>query len=385
MTSVMARDLITNVISNELQTKINFDTVKSLNGKPSDITEGLTLRQKSDSEQSEDGQPNNPILTEMPNLYKQTGSSVSKIPYFFETPVPKYFRETGWFKNEHTWKYVTWAFSKCQTQSHIEVIEGKEIILAPYEFISGRLTSPKECYLTENIFRNQQKMLVNAGFLKKTTNSKTNHYSCYIWVTDRFLKTDNQRNNQPITNHAPTINHKSEDKKIRIKEDHPSIPSFSFEGLIDDSFSKNEEKIHIYKNVYLTKLELDECVKIKRSIEEVKDCIQKIVDNPKRNTEIKDWVNTLKVWKFPNSIKKNTQNNEEIGNKIVEIYAECKGWGVRIYRDPMKDDRGILFENSSSTGNSIPIFISFADGEFKQKASQVIKDKKMKNKPKDNS
>ena len=150
--------------------------------------------------------------------------------------------------------------------------------------------------------------------------------------------------------------------------------------MIDDSFSKEEEKIHIYKNVYLTELQLDECIKIKGSKDEVFDKIQKIVDHPKRIHEIKDWINTLKIWKFPNAIKKNTQNNEQIGKEIEELYGECKGWNVRIYRDSLKDDRGILFENSSSVGNSIPVFISFTDGEFKEKCLDIIKTKNMKKK-----
>jgi hypothetical protein len=147
---------------------------------------------------------------------------MAKLPYFFETPVPKYFKENGWFESEHMFKYVTWAFSRCQTIPHKIFIEGKEITLEPFEFISGRLSSPKECFLTENIFRNQQKILLNAHLLKKTTNSLTNHFTCYIWSTERFSRINNQQNNQPLTNHQPTINHKqrtkTEDLRPLLKE-----------------------------------------------------------------------------------------------------------------------------------------------------------------------
>lgn len=377
---------------NELQAKGNFDNVKPLNGKPSAETEGLTLK-KSDLAKSDDVDLHNHILSETPNLYKQNGVPMSKIPYFFETPVPKYFREAGWFENENTWKYVTWAFSKCQTQPHTVVIEGRELTLAPYEFISGRLTSPKECYLTENIFRNQQKMLVNAGFLKKSTNSKTNHYSCYVWVTERFNKSDNQQNNQPRTNHAPTVNHKSEVQNNRSKESHPSIPSFP-EKLNDDLFSKEDHKnkIHVHEGrypngdlfkVYLSQQELDEILERRGSMQRIKDIIDQVAQWPGRKSKIKDWFSTINKWEFKNVVSNRTAENEKLGQKIHEIYGESTGWSARIYRDPVKDVRGILFESSSPAGNPIPIFIPFTDGEFKNKCNETIKSKNMKTKEKE--
>jgi len=152
---------------------------------------------------------------------------MSEIPYFFNAPVPKYFRETGWFNSEHMFKYVHWAFSRCSTQSQIVILAGREVRLAPYEFVSGRLSSSKECFLSENVFRNQQKTMLDAGLLKKSTNSLTNQYSCYIWVTDRFIKKNNQQNNQQITNDQPTTNHVI-DTKIQIyKEQQPQTPSFN--------------------------------------------------------------------------------------------------------------------------------------------------------------
>ena len=128
---------------------------------------------------------------------------MSEIPYYFETPVPKYFRENGWFDNENTFKFVTWAFSRCSTRSHKVVMQGKEIILAPFEFIAGRVSSSKECFLTEKQFRGQLFSLLDAGILKKTANSKANQYSCYIWVTTAFDKIQGQREGQRRANEGP--------------------------------------------------------------------------------------------------------------------------------------------------------------------------------------
>lgn len=170
---------------------------------------------------------------------------MSEIPYYFETPVPKYFRESGWFDCEHMFKFVHWAFSRCQTRSHKIVMMGREVTLQPFEFIAGRLTSPKECFLTENIFRNQRLKLEKAGLLKKTTNSLTNQFTCYIWITDAFCKIDNQQNNQRLTNDQPTINHKVRREKERYKKDTTPTPS------------QLPEKISFRENVLLTQKEFD--------------------------------------------------------------------------------------------------------------------------------
>lgn len=144
--------------------------------------------------------------------------AMSEIPYYFETPVPKYFRETGWFKNPNTILFVTWAFSKCSTQAHTVVHDSKEIHLEAYEFITGRGSSSLDCLLSEGALRNQLNSMQNAGLLKKTTNSVTNRYTCYVWSIDRFCKNNNQPNNQQATNWAPTEQPQTKNKEQRTKE-----------------------------------------------------------------------------------------------------------------------------------------------------------------------
>lgn len=305
---------------------------------------------------------------------------MSEIPYYFETPVPKYFRATGWFDNENTFKYVTWAFSKCQTQSHKTVIEGKEITLAPYEFISGRLTSSKECFLTENQFRNQQKSLLDAGLLKKTTNSLTNHYTCYIWVTERFSKINNQPNNQPGTNRPPTDHHKSEDKKDRYKKDHPSIPSFGSDRMIDD-FSFEKEKIEIITGVFLSQKDLDSCIALKGDLEKVKYAIDFIQSSKKRKHAINDWPKALSNWKIENKTQNKMQQHIEYSEKICNEFLEFKnghGWRCYMYTDRKKDQRGILFQAESSYQKAF--FLALTDGEFQTKCEDFIKSKNMRKK-----
>lgn len=300
---------------------------------------------------------------------------MSEIPYYFETPVPKYFRENGWFQCEHMFKFVHWAFSKCQTVTHKTVIHGREITLAPYEFIAGRLSSSKECFLTENIFRNQQISLSKAGLLKKSTNSLTNHYTCYIWVTEAFLKNNNQPNNHQSTNRQPTVNHKERIKKIRKEDHHPQTPSFEKPVMRIDDFSS---KIEIYPGVLLSQAELDACVKIKGDIDQVKHAIGFIQNSKRRKRDITDWPNTLVNWKIQKPVVEHVSENIQLASEVCKSFSDFifgNGWRSRIYHNKTKDEKGILFECSNANKN--PIFISFSDGEFKNKCYNVIKTKKM--------
>jgi len=161
------------------------------------------------------------------------------------------------------------------------------------------------------------------------------------------------------------------------KKDHQSsLPSFSDEDLIDDPFPKKEERIHIYKEVFLTQTEIDECIKIKGSRQAVEDCIKKIIDNPKRKMVIQNWPATLLTWKFSNTVLNNIQENHALGEKIEKIYGNYNAWSVRVYRDKIKDEHGILFEGSGQSCD--PMFISFSDANFSEKTNEFLKLKKMK-------
>ena len=149
---------------------------------------------------------------------------MSEIPYYFEFPVPKYFRESGWFENENTFKFVTWAFSRCSSDPHKVIMDGKEVILEPFEFIAGRLTSHKECHLTEKQFRGQAERMQKEGILQKRANSRANRYTVYGWVTERFCKTTGQLKGQQRANSGPTEGHKQELRTIDIKKTPPYPP-----------------------------------------------------------------------------------------------------------------------------------------------------------------
>ena len=383
-------------ILNGLQSKDNFDNVRPLNGKPSVVAEGFNGRKTSDlvAPKSVDGDMNNPILSEAPNLYKQTGALMSKIPFSF-IAIPEYFYVSGWLPQDNDskffkmMKFLHWSFKKCSSGSKRVPFDGKMIELGPYEFIYGRTKSAEECGLTVEELRHQLKIHLNAKFIEKAPSSTPTRFTVYRWITDSFTENNPQLN--------PQLNpHKSDDrKKKRDKEDHPSIPSFENEGnqdgKIDDLFSKeeNKNKIHVFSgkyhnenplHIYLTQEQYDECLKVRGSKDQIIKVIEVVANWKQRKYEIKDWFKTIMTWNYRNTIADKTIDNEKLGKQIQELYGECTGWNARIYRDNLKDVRGILFESTSSMGNTIPIFVPFTDGEFKEKCLQVIKQKNMKRK-----
>ncbi len=325
---------------------------------------------------------------------------MAEIPYYFETPVPKYFREKGWFDDENTFKFVTWAFSKCSTQSHVVILDRKEVVLGPFEFVAGRLTNPQECYLTEKQFRGQLNSMISGGFLKKGANSKANRYTTYIWVTERFTNSNGQQKGQQRANSGPTKGHNQEEKKTRSKESHHPNPSSKIEsigdadhdGLTDDfSFANQEEGLQhnvqsqtqekplipICEGVSLTQAELDDCIKIKGSLEKVKHAIEYIMRAPGRKRKIHNWPNALSTWEIKSDIKPRLKENEEMAKRLVELYGNNDGYRCDIYNDRLKDQRGLLFSSTACVGNPEQFFIPLTDAEFKEKCSKIIRDKKM--------
>lgn len=311
---------------------------------------------------------------------------MSKIPYFFETPIPKYFRETGWFDNPNSILFITWAFSKCSTERHKTVHDFTELTLEPYEFVTGLGKGCQESLLSEGAFKHQLKMLSKAGLLKKTTNSRANRFTAYIWITDRFSKDNNQLNARLTTNSQPTEQPQSREEILRSKEDHHPDPSSSNQDSVDvpddDTFQPKgkatpSEKREIYPKVWLTQSEIDECISFRGSMDSVINIIRQVLDWPDRKGTIKNWSRTILTWNPKNKTKESIQSNEAHGKILCETYWKfsSSGWRCMPHRCNIKDLKGILFESQMSAGMENAIFIDFSDQNFKQKCDKLLTDK----------
>lgn len=167
---------------------------------------------------------------------------MSKIPYAFDTPIPKYFREKGWFKSDNCLKFVTWAFARCSHVEHDICYDNQNITLKPFQFIFGRFKCSEETNMSEREVRTQQKNMESAGFLKKVTNRTPNRFTIYEWVTDCFSISNDQVKDQRATNKRPTSDHNLDSKDLKDAKDHqPQTPSEK-KGEAGKVVSKEEKK-----------------------------------------------------------------------------------------------------------------------------------------------
>lgn len=154
---------------------------------------------------------------------------------FNYTPVPKFFLKNGFLEPKKDGSHfktlflLHYLFSRCQSVPHSRYHNQRLINFAPWEFLCGREEVSEKTGLTENEVRNQLIRWENQGFLKKSTNSVTNKYTCYTWVSDLFCEKGNQQTNQQVTNRQPTDNHKEEEaEKVEPIEFIEKGASFAF-------------------------------------------------------------------------------------------------------------------------------------------------------------
>ena len=394
------------VLDNSLQTKVFFDRLDHEKEKPPVGTEGDS-KQKSNLVVSKyDRNVNTPILTESPNLCKKIGDSMSD-DGFVKLPRSLLKSETWRSLNIRQQKLFLYILEKAQINPFVFKYNGKDIHLEPGDFCKSyrelaedfnQTVKFKDEKITPSFVQRAVSAFLRSGIAD--TRTDTDVLVIRIIYPGIYDHLKPQPDTVPDTSaiHPRYTNQEREEREER-KKNHPPTPSFQKNGdgrlnddrLNDDLFSKEEEKekIHVHSgkynngkafSVYLTQKELDDCIKSRGSIERIRDVIDQVANWPGREYEIKDWLKTILKWKFKNVVGDRTAENEKTGKNIEELYGDCVGWSARVYRDPMKDVRGILFESSASVGNPTPIFVPFSEASFKEKCSEVIKSKKMKRK-----
>lgn len=343
---------------------------------------------------------------------------MSEIPYLFDLPPPRYFRENGWFSNPNMVIFIYWAFARCSLEKRTVYHIQKAIELEPFEFIFGRRICSEETGLSEREIRtcleqlcDQQKSHTFISILKKTTSKTTNKFTVYKWSTELFSKVKNQQIDQQTTSRRPADDHNQEDKKTRSKEDHHPNPSSSkvvaigevIDGLTDDfSFEKSTEnkqialasssyemqhnvnyqpeaeRVEVISGIFLSPTDLEACIKIKGDIEKVKEAINFIMSSKKRKHDISDWPNALAKWKIENKAKAKVDENITYADKLCKTFPDFKsgrGWRCYLFTDKKKDQRGVLFEPESAYKEAF--FISFSDAEFQKKCYNHLMENKI--------
>lgn len=319
---------------------------------------------------------------------------MSEIPFYFHSPSPRYFRDTGIFKNPKNKAFIDWCFERCSHEERVIFHDNQKITLKPYQFIFGRPVCVEETGLTEDEVRTQQKRWESCGFLKKAPNKTPNRFTIYEWVLTAFLKDSPQQNPRSTPNKPPTNPHNQEGKNDRTKKDHHPYPSSKTSqhgdddhDSVTDDFSSNkakgnENKTEVYPGVFLNKEDLEACIAVKGNIESVKHAVEYILRHPGRKRKIYNWPSTLAKWEIKQDMKPKLKENEEMGKRLEKEFnsyagIQKHGWKCEVHHDKKKDQKGILFFNDTPTGNSQPIFIPFIDPEFKEKCTKALRDNNM--------
>jgi len=180
---------------------------------------------------------------------------MSKIPYSFEMPPPRYFRDHGWFQCDNTFKFVSWGFSRCSNEKREIMFDGRNIILFPFQFIFGRLICSTETNMSEREVRTQAKRMEDSGFLKKATNKTPNRFTIYEWVLDGFIKSKDQVKDQQSTKYRPSTDHNQDNKIIRSIDNTtptplPVVAVFSCLEKINDPSVKQADKVSITRKYH---------------------------------------------------------------------------------------------------------------------------------------
>jgi len=225
--------------------------------------------------------------------------------------------------------------------------------------------------------------LTTTGTLVELCNSK-------VWdinfQTENFPKGDRKGDSRATEGRLKGDKQEGRRMIKNEKESHPSIPSFrksaDRDDLVDgrtDDFSFEKEKIEVIPGVLLTQNDLDACIKIKGDINKVKHAMEYIQSSKKRKQTITDWPNALMRWKIENKPQARIEDNLDYAEKLCKEFQEYHnghGWRCYMYVDRKKDERGILFECQSAYQKAF--FVGFADGQFKQKCEDFIRQKNMR-------
>jgi hypothetical protein len=345
---------------------------------------------------------------------------MSKIPYTF-TAIPKFFRQSGMFKNAKNVAFVMWCFERCSPDNSSIFFNDRMVELDPYEFIFGRTTCSEETGLTENEIRTQLKRWENCDLLKKTTSKTTNRFSVYKWSVSLFLNDDHQLNHQQTTSRPPADHHNQEAKNLRIKERTssslpPSTQTEMTESEMMDELNdffpeiensskaakqepdekipepfdiekfkpqahkikkENREYIEVYPGVSMTLEEYGECIQVKGSREAVLEAVTYIMTSTSRTRKIRNWPNAMAKWLIPKSMVDNSSSNELRSRRLEAEWEHNTGWRCLLSIDPKKGERGLLFFNSAAVGLGASQFVALKDPDFNNKVDTLLRDKKM--------
>lgn len=286
---------------------------------------------------------------------------------------------TQWLMKKYPWAYLLLnliALRACRSLPNSDGLKIGEALIGDHESIGA--TRGQYRHALTVLEKERAIEIIETCRNRKKATTGTTTIGTKVKLLDRRVwninsECNNHRNNHPTTTEQPPNNQEEEGEEgEESKKDHPSIPS-NLDGQMIDDFSFEKEKIEILPGIFLTQDELDVCIKLKGSVENVKHSVAFIQASKRRKYEILDWPNALASWKIGDKTKVRVEDNLAFAEKLRREFADFKqgnGWRCSMHHDRKKDQQGILFETASAYKEAV--FIAFAELEFQQKCNNTI-------------
>jgi hypothetical protein len=243
--------------------------------------------------------------------------------------------------------------------------------------------------LTEREYRTAKDILVKRARIKIVETNRTRKKSTTASTTKSTLvqlldsmvwdinpdDKDDRNDDRETTDRRLTDDKQDDIRMTNMNKSHHHQTSSSKVLMIDDFSSK----IEFLPGIFLSQEQIDQCIKLKGSVESVKYAINFIQNSDKRVSQISDWPHALSKWRIPNKIQINIQENIAFSESLCKEFSDFKkgnGTACRMHQDKIKDIKGILFLPYSSYTESV--FIPFTDCDFNQKCCNIINNKNMR-------
>lgn len=127
--------------------------------------------------------------------------------------------DSGWLRNHRLWVFWSWCLLKASYKEYDLVVGCQKVHLMPGDFVFGRRVAASELNMSEREIRTAVDSLKTSQNIAIKTTNKYSIISVLNWDTyQQTENTNDQQNDQQLTNKRPTTDHKQEVKNKRIKE-----------------------------------------------------------------------------------------------------------------------------------------------------------------------
>lgn len=147
---------------------------------------------------------------------------MSEISYVF-MPMPFEFMNRNFFDDPIMMCFIDWMMRRISPNSSVVPLKGKQLSLAPYEFMFGRVACALAAGISVKNARTRLKQLIGLGYVKKVASKGSSTYSVYSLETGAFRQiVKSQESGQQLgqkKGHRTGHNLETKNKDLRKKKE----------------------------------------------------------------------------------------------------------------------------------------------------------------------